>query len=124
MRDIWFISDTHFNHSNFLKFTDADGKLIRPFDTIEQMNELIMGNWADTVKPGDIIYHLGDVYFGSHDEAGKMLRKLPGRKRLIVGNHDDIKEIVKREKDSGNLGANKQSVVNELIMAKYKKGIK
>jgi hypothetical protein len=32
-----------------------------------------------------------------------------------------LEEIVKREKVAGNLGANKQSVVNELIMAKYKK---
>lgn len=97
MRNIWLLSDTHFNHTNFLKFVDEDGKRIRPFDNIQQMNELIMDNWADTVKPGDSVYHLGDVYFGDGLEASKLLRKLPGRKRLIVGNHDDIKEIVKYE---------------------------
>jgi len=32
-----------------------------------------------------------------------------------------LEVIVKHEKENGNLGANKQSVVNELIMAKYKK---
>ena len=32
-----------------------------------------------------------------------------------------LEEIVKQEKANGNLGANKQSVVNELVMAKYKK---
>ena len=41
--------------------------------------------------------------------------------KLLDNVHEMLESIVKHEKDSGNLGANKQSVVNELIMAKYKK---
>lgn len=97
MRQIWVISDTHINHTNILSFEDELGRLIRPmFDNIDQMNEYICDNWAETVKDGDIVYHLGDVYFGKAEESAKLIRKLPGRKRLIVGNHDDIKKIAKQ----------------------------
>ena len=41
--------------------------------------------------------------------------------KLLDNVHTMLDVIVKHEIASGNLGANKQSVVNELIMAKYKK---
>ena len=92
-RDIWVISDTHFNHDNILHFTDDMGNKTRGhlFSSIEDMNEHIIERWNSVVKPGDIIYHLGDVAFGNKDEFKKLWPRLNGRKRLIVGNHDDIK---------------------------------
>lgn len=45
-----------------------------------------MDNYCQVVKPGDTVYHLGDVAFS--EESGSSIRKLPGRKYLIVGNHD------------------------------------
>ncbi len=95
MRTIWTISDTHFFHENILKF-ERGGKLIRPgFANIAEMNELIADNWADTVKDGDIVYHLGDVFLGHKPEFEILWKSLPGRKRLIVGNHDDIKYLAR-----------------------------
>ena len=44
--------------------------------------------------------------------------------KLLKNVNEMLEEIVKHEKDNGNLGANKQSVVNEMIMAKYKKATK
>lgn len=41
--------------------------------------------------------------------------------KLLDNVHKMLEKIVKAEKENGNLGANKQSVVNELIMTKYKK---
>ena len=41
--------------------------------------------------------------------------------KLLDSVNSMLDKIVKHEKENGNLGANKQSVVNELIMAKYKK---
>jgi hypothetical protein len=41
--------------------------------------------------------------------------------KLLDNVHKMLDAIVKHEKDNGNLSANKQSVVNEMIMAKYKK---
>lgn len=92
-KDIWVISDTHLNHENILKFTDsATGKLIRgeQFSNVDEMNQCILDNWNSVVKPGDIVYHLGDVFFGSREHFTKFWPKFNGSKRLIVGNHDDI----------------------------------
>ncbi len=41
--------------------------------------------------------------------------------KLLDNVHAMLEAIVESEKKRGNLGTNKQSVVNELIMAKYKK---
>lgn len=90
MRNIFIVSDTHFGHSNILKFTDSEsGNLIRPgFSCVEDMNEAMVDRWNSVVRDQDIIYHLGDVYFG---DGHKVLKRLRGRKRLILGNHDNGK---------------------------------
>lgn len=93
-REIWLISDTHFMHRNILNFTDSEtGELLRGarFSSIEEHDETIRDNWNKKVKKDDIVYHLGDVMIGPKDQWGKLYHSLNGRKRLIVGNHDDIK---------------------------------
>ncbi len=86
MRDIYLTSDTHFFHHNIIKYCN------RPFESVEHMNEILIQNWNSVVKQGDIVYHLGDVAMGYQPEEFKKLwPRLNGRKRLIVGNHDDIK---------------------------------
>lgn len=95
MKNIWVISDTHFDHANILKFADDAGNLIRGsrFSSVDEMNEHIIGRWNSVVKPGDKVYHLGDVVFGDDKEAWmkRHWSRLKGRKRLVVGNHDNIK---------------------------------
>jgi calcineurin-like phosphoesterase family protein len=86
--DIWFTSDTHFGHANFLKFMNDAGERIRPFASVEEMDEHMVERWNARVRPGDKVYHLGDVCFG--DAA--ILARLNGSKRLILGNHDNIKD--------------------------------
>lgn len=79
----WFISDPHFDHKNFITFTDRDGKLIRPgFNDIDHMNTTIIQNWNSMIGKNDKVYCLGD--FGNPDFAAQ----LNGKKRLILGNHD------------------------------------
>jgi len=92
-RDIWVISDTHFRHSNILKFTDSHTKkLVRPgFSDVDEMDEYMIQQWNSVVKEGDIVYHLGDVLIGDIEWFKKNWPRLKGSKRLIVGNHDDIK---------------------------------
>lgn len=88
-RNIFIVSDTHWGHQNILKFTDSKtGDRIRLFESLDEMDELMIENWNKTVRDEDIVYHLGDVYFG---EGHKVLKRLKGRKRLIVGNHDNLK---------------------------------
>lgn len=93
---IWVISDTHFNHVNMLNFRRPDGTPVRPFSSVEEMNECMFDNWNETVRPGDKVYHLGDVLFGSDKEdfLQNQFRKLPGKKRLIFGNHDSPPQLI------------------------------
>ncbi len=91
-RDIWVTSDQHWHHANILKFRDGQGSLIRPeFSSVEEMDAYMVEKWNEVIKPGDIAYHLGDVFVGNKDAFKAMWPKLHGSKRLIVGNHDDIR---------------------------------
>jgi len=89
MTNIWFISDTHFQHANILKFTDNEGNLIRNFSSVEEMDEHMVERWNSVVKPGDKVYHLGDVFMGNKETFVPLWKRLNGRKRLVLGNHDD-----------------------------------
>lgn len=90
VHDKWFISDTHFFHANILKFIGDDGKRIRPFNSLEEMHETIIERWNGVVKDNDYVYHLGDVTFRYDGAFNALMRRLKGKKRLIVGNHDKI----------------------------------
>ena len=79
---IYFISDTHFYHSNIIKYCN------RPFKDVNEMNETIINNWNSIVKENDTIYHLGDFCLSSDDDIKKIFNKLNGNKILIRGNHD------------------------------------
>ena len=94
-RDIWVISDTHLLHSNMLKFKDSNGNRFRGdlFSTQRECDDFILSNWNEVVKPGDLVYHLGDVFIGQRSIFEKLWPKFHGAKRLIVGNHDDIKYL-------------------------------
>jgi len=68
MGNVWFISDTHFFHANILKFVGNDGKRIRaPFQSLDEMHDYMIEKWNSKVKPGDKVYHLGDVTDQYHD---------------------------------------------------------
>lgn len=87
-KNIWVISDTHFQHHNIITYCD------RPFKTPREMDEHMIDKWNSVVKEGDKVYHLGDVYFGHWEGAEKIFKKLNGQKRLILGNHDNGKDQV------------------------------
>lgn len=50
------------------------------------MNEALIKNWNDCVRPIDSVYHLGDFAFGK--ENIEIASRLNGNKKLILGNHD------------------------------------
>lgn len=88
---LFYISDTHFSHANFLTFTDAEGKKIRPFTSVEEMDEHMVARWNSDVRPQDHVWHLGDVTMFRNREVSRVdhiMRRLNGHKRLILGNHD------------------------------------
>lgn len=92
MADIWFISDTHFNHENIAtKFTLEDGSPARPFSSVDEMNEVMIQNWNKLVKEQDHVWHLGDVIMGNRHYISAVLSRLKGKKRMLLGNHDQLK---------------------------------
>jgi calcineurin-like phosphoesterase family protein len=60
----------------------------RPFTDVHHMNEMIIKWWNELVAPDDTVYHLGDVALGPITESMSCIKRLAGRKRLILGNHD------------------------------------
>lgn len=82
----FLISDTHFGHVGCTQFLCDDGSKMRPFESVEEMDEAMIANWNATVAPKDKVYHLGDVVINR--KALKTLERLNGDKVLIKGNHD------------------------------------
>ena len=82
MKEVFFTSDTHFNHSGILNICN------RPFRTVEEMNEVIIANWNKTVSDDDTVYHLGDFCLGDVDSWARVRARLNGHIHLIAGNHD------------------------------------
>ena len=89
MPNVFLTSDTHFGHVNICNFTNYDGSPVRPWDSVEEMDEEMVKRWNDTVGPKDKVYHLGDVVINR--KALAILDRLNGDKVLIKGNHDIFK---------------------------------
>ena len=81
---IWFTSDTHFGHANAIKFTN------RPFENVEEMEDVFVKNINSLVKADDELYHLGDFSFHTSVDDAKRVRERIRCKRihLVKGNHD------------------------------------
>jgi calcineurin-like phosphoesterase family protein len=69
-----------------MSFIQPDGSPLRPFDSVEEMDETMVANWNAVVGPRDTVYHLGDVVIPR--ASLKILDRLNGRKILVRGNHD------------------------------------
>lgn len=83
----FIISDTHFGHANCIeKFKRPDGSPLRDFSSVEEMDETMIERWNAKVKPGDVVYHLGDVVI--HKKNLDKVKRLNGSLRLVRGNHD------------------------------------
>ena len=78
----YYIADTHFGHDNIRRLSN------RPFNNVEEMDETIIQNWNNKVTNDDDVYILGDFSHKSEDPIA-YLKRLNGKKHLIVGNHDN-----------------------------------
>lgn len=96
--NVWLVSDQHFNHTNILSFTNHDGNKVRPeFADVNEMNEIMIARHNQTVRPHDKVYFLGDVCFGNEAGFHSIMKRLNGKKRLILGNHDHFEMAVYRQ---------------------------
>lgn len=77
----WFSADLHISH-----------RLVaghRGFgEDVDTHDAEIVERWMKVVRDDDIIYILGDLAVSNPIRALALLSELPGRKRLIFGNHD------------------------------------
>jgi len=80
MSRVLLIADMHFGHRAICKY--------RPFDTSENHDSLIIKNWKESVGKRDIVHVLGDAAFTV--QGLSKIAELPGRKKLIAGNHDSL----------------------------------
>lgn len=89
MSETWLIADTHFGHEGVCRFLKSDGSKLRPWDTAAEMDEALVKNWNELVKPNDRVYVLGDVVINKKHLP--TIGRCNGRKVLIKGNHDIFK---------------------------------
>lgn len=81
--ETWIISDTHFGHSNIVKYCG------RPIEH----NQIMLRNWRNEIAPGDQVLHLGDlaVWYGETEKMwSRTAAALPGNKFMLRGNHDNL----------------------------------
>lgn len=109
----YYISDCHFFHKGVMNRLDKRG-----FFTLEEMHEYMINQWNNKVRKNDEVVILGDLSFGKAKETNEIIKKLNGRKMLIVGNHD--KWVYEKEfdpnlflwvKDYAELNDNKRKVI-------------
>lgn len=89
MAELFFTADTHFYHKNIIRYEH------RPYASVPEMNEALIANWNKVVGPKDRVIHMGDFLFGGEKAAREILKRLNGRKSLIIGNHDDARLLQK-----------------------------
>lgn len=91
MSKLFFTADQHFFHQNIIRYCD------RPFDSVDQMHDVIIERHNSVVAPNDEVYFLGDVCMDVRRpknlpcearDVMQLLDRMNGRKHLIIGNHD------------------------------------
>ncbi len=98
-RKAWFVSDTHFNHANIIRYCnrpwhgearDEDGEFAVTEDDVRRMNETMIGKWNAAVGKDDVVWHLGDFCLGKDQKTAipELVSRLNGKIRLVMGNHD------------------------------------
>jgi len=86
----FYISDTHFFHTDLLGDNDFAPRL---FDSTAAMDAAMVEAWNARVDDNDVVYHLGDIAMNpenvpTNEQIFNQLKQLNGRIVFIKGNHD------------------------------------
>ena len=84
----FLVGDLHFGHAKVAE--------LRGYSSTDAHDLALVKQWRKQVREGDTVYVLGDLSSGSRTGekyALTILASLPGRKRLIAGNHDSVASI-------------------------------
>lgn len=79
---VWLTSDTHFRHPRVAE--------LRGFTGPNDHDVEIVDRWNTTVRPGDQVWHLGDVGMGPPALFLPLVQQLHGEIHLVAGNHDQV----------------------------------
>ncbi len=77
----YFTSDEHYDHENIIKYCN------RPFNSVYEMQELLVANHNKFVTKHDITVHAGDFCF-REETAKRIIPRLNGNHIFIMGSHD------------------------------------
>lgn len=83
---VWFTSDLHIGHIKVAEERFPARKL-----TPEHHEAILADNWDSLISDDDVVWVLGDISCGKTPDQWAALDwvdRRPGRKRLILGNHD------------------------------------
>jgi calcineurin-like phosphoesterase family protein len=75
--NIYFTSDTHFGHTNIIRYCN------RPFSSVPAMDEAMIERWNARVGDDDVIYHLGDFTLSNRNTAHRVLSRLRGHIKVL-----------------------------------------
>ena len=64
----YYIADCHFFHRSLLTKMDCRG-----FETVDEMNEVMINNWNNKVRSNDEVIILGDFSLGTPEETAGVL---------------------------------------------------
>jgi calcineurin-like phosphoesterase family protein len=78
---VWMTSDLHLQHENIISFCD------RPFHQVAHMTEALIAI-LQKVPADELIVFVGDMDIGTYEKTVDLIRRIPGRKILVAGNHD------------------------------------
>ena len=78
---VWLTADLHLGHANVIQYCN------RPFADASQMNEYLVSQTLK-VRDDEWFVMVGDLAMGDHIKAMEWIHRIPGRKVLVVGNHD------------------------------------
>lgn len=77
-----FTSDQHYGHAAVIEFCN------RPFANVDEMDAALEKNYCASVGDDAFVLWVGDVSFHDTLWTKALLKRLPGRKALVRGNHD------------------------------------
>lgn len=72
LNNVFVTADNHFGHSNIIKYCD------RPFENVDQMDQILIDNWNEVVKGQDWVIHLSDFTLGPGSVAQEYFAQLNG----------------------------------------------
>lgn len=78
----FFTADEHYGHANIIKYCN------RPFDSVSEMDAVIIARHNEVVGENDVVIHVGDFTLAGEDQALDYRDQLNGIHYFVPGGHD------------------------------------